>query len=57
MIDLNKLSLFDELKNALTPLENELQELKKYENATHKKVMSISVQKLKNQLDNFNNSL
>lgn len=57
MIDLNKLSLFEELKNALTPLESELNELKKYENSTHQKVMSITVEKLKDQLDNFNNSL
>ncbi len=57
MIDLDKLSLFEELKNALTPLESELKELKKYEKSTHEKVMSITVEKLKNQLDNFNNSL
>jgi hypothetical protein len=51
MIDLDKFSLFEELKNALTPLETELQELKKYENATHKNVMGIVANKLKENED------
>lgn len=57
MIDLDKLSLFEGLKNALTPLDSELQELEKCSNATRKKVMSITAKKLSEQLDNFNNNL
>jgi hypothetical protein len=43
-------NLFEELKNALTPLESELNELKKYENAIHKNVMSIAKNKIENNL-------
>ena len=42
--------LFEELKNALTPLQSELQELNKYENAIHRNVMSIAKSKIKNNL-------
>lgn len=51
MNDFDKFSLFEELKNALTPLETELQELKEYENTTHKNVMSIVLNKLKENED------
>lgn len=51
MNNFDRFSLFEELKSALTPLETELQELKKYENATHKNVMSIVANKLKENED------